>query len=759
MKINKLITAIFIMFYVSNMACQDIINELKKIESKSHLIIDYLDKDLEFVLKEIATYKGINLLIPQEYQKLNAKITLQLGQKFSIDQAWNLVLEALNIAGYSLKEQQNVFTVIRNPNYSNENLPIYINQDPPNDEIPVKYLYYFKNINISNKQDNFESNNLSTILNNILSVKSNYVLILDSNALLITDKGSVINGAMNVIKNLDKCGFSESMAVFPLKFAIAKDIAKVLNQLIPNERQLPFLKNEKESIKDKCLTEETRITSLDYSNSLVIIGSKKAIAGIKKILITYLDVPLESDRSVISVVKLDYLDAQEFAPVLQNILKGFSPSTQSTSSSKMLGLEHALIIAEGSSERINSHDGKRDIKYKVDGNNLLIAARKQDTKMILGLIEDMDKPEPQVVLECIIASLTQDQINGLGFLDTRSPNNPYDPSLIKWQGNTQGPGGSPILNRITTSTNQIPECKSTLIDSAIGLSADLLAPCKTGAAESGVISNLVSSGQVPGTFLMSFSNGCNGVASLLQIFDQLNITTDFRDPFIVTKNNEKASITSAETRLVQGATQQESTGGPIVINRDQITAQLKLEMKPRIAFDDTVNLDLNVELSNFVKPDASSNNNTIDRRKIITSANLKSGEILVIGGVSQTREEDVIAQSPFGKIPLFGWLFKKQSRKIANKNIYIFISPVIVRKASSIGVYQDVLKNSLDLNAVVEPNTFTGKKILQMKEIFKLEEKNLYGNNLEGLRDPITKIFFKPIFSDSERGGNYISLK
>ena len=245
-------------------------------------------------------------------------------------------------------------------------------------------MYYFKNINISNRQDNSELNNLTAVLNGILtqSTKANYLFISDSNALLITDKGSVINGAMNIIKTLDKCGFSESIAVFPLKFAVAKDIARVLNQLIPNEKQLPFLKNDRESIKDRCLTDETRITSLDYSNSLVIIGSKKAITGIKKILTTYLDVPLEADRSVITVVKLDYLDATQFAPVLQNIIRG-APSAQSAGTTRMLGLENALVIAEGSS------DNRDSATSLGDGNNLLIAARKQDTKMIINLIEEM----------------------------------------------------------------------------------------------------------------------------------------------------------------------------------------------------------------------------------------------------------------------------------------------------------------------------------------------------------------------------------
>lgn len=756
MKIDKFILFIII-FFSNNVFGQDIIDELRNIENRSQFIIDYVDKDLDFVLKEIATFKGINLLIPQENQKINAKITLHLSQKLTLDQAWNLVLEGLSIAGYSLREQQDVFTVIRNTNFASENLPIYINQTPPNNEMPVRYLYYFQNLNVSSKQENFTQSSLALILNDILTepAKNNYMWISSSNALLITDKGSVINGVMNILKQFDERGFSESVAVIPLRFAVAKDVYKVLTKIIPANKEIPFFKNEKESLKEKCIPEETKITPLDYSNSLVLIGTKKAIQCIKNIIINYLDIAIEADRSVITVVKLDHLNAEEFAPVLKKIIQSRAnqqSGSQSTGTNKTLGLADAIVVAEGSSEN------KDNQRFLGSGNNLLIAARKQDTKMLLNLIEEMDKPEPQVVLECVITSLTQDQLNGLGFLDTRSPNNPYDPSLIKWQANTQGTQGQPILNFISTPPN-LPPCNSTNINSSIGLAADILAPCTGVGSGTGRIQNITTQGQTPGTLFISFSNGCGGVASLLQIFDQLNIKTDFKDPFIVTKNNTTASINTAETRLVQGATQQESTGGAVIINRDEIKAALKLELKPRIAFDDTVNLDLLVEVSNFLNPVAASGNNTIDRRVIKTSAHLKSGEILVIGGVSQNRQVDKIEQSPFAKIPLLGWLFKKQTRRLDGKNIYIFISPVIIRKSASIGVYQDVLKNSFDLDSNLEPNTFTGKKILQLKEIFKLEEKNLYGNNFEGLRDPITTIFFKPTITDSKNSGSFISLK
>jgi general secretion pathway protein D len=749
---------IFLILNTSKIFGERSIEDILKLENKPSIVIDYENKDLEFILLEIASFKGINILIPQENQRLNAKVTLKLKDKVTLDEAWNLILELLTITGYSLNKQADVYSVIKNNNFASESMPTYINQDPPNNELPVRYLYFFENISISDQStENTTRTDIESILNDILTppASSNFMFISGSNALLITDKGSIINGVMNILKAIDKTGFSESIAVLPLRYADAGNISRVLNQLIPNQSSSisygPILKKQS-SVQDRYFSENTKITTLDYSNSLVILASKESINKIKKFIYLYLDVPLEIDRSVITVVPLNYLEAEEFAPILQDLLtKNISSNDQSTSSSSSIGLQNAIIVAENLSQ---AGVNKDKLGAPAGGNNLLIAAKKQDAKMIIDIIEQMDKPEPQVILEAVIVGLTQSQLRGLGFLDTRSPNNPYSPSLIKWQGNTQGPGGSTILNYVS-EPGEIPNCTGGTIDTNYGVAADLLALCNSG----GTSRNLVTQDQRAGTLLVSFSNGCGGVSALLQMFDQYGITNDFRDPFIVTKNNKKASITSAESRIVNGATSQESTGGPVQINQEVLSASLSLVVTPRISHEDTVNLDIEVEVSQFKDPSAATDNNTIDRRTVHTSAYLKSGEILVIGGVSKTNLNESVNQSPFAKVPLLGWLFKSQNKRVDNKSIYIFISPIIIRKPASIGSYYEDTTDRLNQGLDINKNNFTNRKINHLNEIWKIQDQQLYGSNLENLRDPITKIFFSPDDAASKNDNSYIPLR
>ena len=750
------------LFFIANSLSKNsekILSEMMEIESKTKITIDYVDRDLEFILLELAAFKGINVLIPQENQKLNAKVTYQKKEKIPVDEAWNLVLEMLTIAGYSLKEQQGIWTVIKTNSIAGEALPVFVNQNPPNNENPVRYLYFFENISISG-QDSSTKANIESILSDMLTppAQSNYMFSVASNALIITDKASIINGVMNIIKTIDMAGFREAIAVVPLRYSKASNVVKVLNQLIPTDQNQigysPLMKKENAK-QDKYFSEDTKITSIDYSNSIVLLGNREAINQIKDFIYQYIDLPLETDRSVIHIVHLNYLDAVQFAPVLQSLLTSGGQQggqgSQSTSTTSTIGLQNVIVVAEQQNQAQQQNNPQGPQPVASGGNNLVIAAREQDMKSIEKIIKQMDKPEPQVVLESVIVDLTQEQFRYLGFNDTRSPNNPSNPYLIKWQGNTQGAGGAAILNYVSTD-GQTPQCGGQ-IDSSRGLAADLLAPCLNSDNQ---LTNFVTSGIGNGSLLVSFNDACGSVASLLQILDQYSIANIVSDPFIVTKNNQRASVTSSETRIVQGATQAESTGGPIVINQEQIEASLKVDILPRIANDNTINLEITVEISSFADPDQNSGNNSIDRRMVKTSTNLKSGEVLVIGGLAKSRLEENIQESPFGNIPLIGWLFKQQERIPSNKSLYVFISPSVVHKAADIGAKHSKLLNDMNIS----DKTFTDSKIDFIRDALDGANRNLYGNNFEGLRDPVTRIFFAPEkTSPSERSGDYIPLR
>ncbi|HEY5497942.1 MAG TPA: hypothetical protein VIK19_06380, partial [Syntrophales bacterium] len=81
---------------------------------------------------------------------------------------------------------------------------------------------------------------------------------------------------------------------------------------------------------------------------------------------------------------------------------------------------------------------------------------------------------------------------------------------------------------------------------------------------------------------------------------------------------------------------------------------------------------------------------TTYKRAAKTMVVVKDKETIVIGGLIQDDTEVSVAKIPIlGDIPLIGWLFKYQYKKREKSNLFIFITPHIVRnQAEAAAVYK-----------------------------------------------------------------------
>ena len=71
---------------------------------------------------------------------------------------------------------------------------------------------------------------------------------------------------------------------------------------------------------------------------------------------------------------------------------------------------------------------------------------------------------------------------------------------------------------------------------------------------------------------------------------------------------------------------------------------------------------------------------TTRKRAIKSTIRLLDGQTAVIGGLlddSLTYNEQKVPL--LGDIPFLGWLFKKRSRETARTNLYVFITPKVIR--------------------------------------------------------------------------------
>jgi type IV pilus assembly protein PilQ len=70
---------------------------------------------------------------------------------------------------------------------------------------------------------------------------------------------------------------------------------------------------------------------------------------------------------------------------------------------------------------------------------------------------------------------------------------------------------------------------------------------------------------------------------------------------------------------------------------------------------------------------------TISTRQMVTSVLVRDGETVVLGGIREQNTEVGEARLPWlSRLPVIGWLFKRENRQRARRELLIFVTPSIV---------------------------------------------------------------------------------
>ena len=479
----------------------------------------------------------------------------------------------------------------------------------------------------------------------------------------------------------------------------------------------------------------------ERTNSIVILGRAQSVARIKEFIHHYLDVEQDSGKSILHVYQLQYRDARAFAEVLTNIVesKQAEGTEQATTEAKgPIGsqryFEEVLISVdtppeeEGAGEEETPAAGEegagpiiRKAKY-YGGNKLIIAARSDDWKRIKELIEKLDQPEPQVLIEVLIADLTLDDSRQLGTL-FRNPAKLPMPGDVNFQSAHLQPGVMPdsfdkpnTVGVIESADGTIQQASDLLrqffIDPATGQRSDA-------APEPGASSTTVAQQMPAGSTVLSLNDKEGQTFGITQILKLLDNTKILSHPHIISTNNKAATIEITETRLLRDQATG-SQGGTIVATNKNIPASLKVYITPRISISDirenTVNMQVTIDINEY----KSITDNTRITRNVTTNATVVTGDVLALGGLIRTNETDTIRETPvLSKIPIIGWLFKKRAKSKQRTNLTVFISPTIIEPRLRSGV-GDYTRDYLNLT----------------KEYAKS------GDLFDSLKDPITRWFF-----------------
>jgi general secretion pathway protein D len=148
-------------------------------------------------------------------------------------------------------------------------------------------------------------------------------------------------------------------------------------------------------------------------------------------------------------------------------------------------------------------------------------------------------------------------------------------------------------------------------------------------------------------------------------------------PRILAQSGQQASILTGDaipiiTNIVSGTTNTVSQ------QVNYVNVGVNLQIEPRVSSDGFVTSHIYSEVSSVTS--YTSGIPEISQRTASTVATVKDGEAFIIGGLLQENEIKTLTKIPFiGDIPIIGAFFKYLSSSSTQSNLYLVVTPHIVR--------------------------------------------------------------------------------
>jgi len=289
-------------------------------------------------------------------------------------------------------------------------------------------------------------------------------------------------------------------------------------------------------------------------------------------------------------------------------------------------------------------------------NSLIIQAVRSDLERMLPLIEILDRPTSQVLIEAHIVEATKDAARNLG---------------VQWGGlygtsingykyyNTAGDIANPAGSGVTPGSGE-----------SVNPSSGTMGNFPAGLTATDVAGNLL--GLDLGFILESGSGNILSVQlQALEEEGQLNILSS---PNITTLDNQQAFIESGRDVPYQSVEDDE-------VKIEYKKAVLRLEVTPHVIDNDTIKMDIFVTKDDVDFANAVGNNPVIITKRAQTGVILFNGQTTVIGGLSkELTGEDEYGVPYLKDVPGLGKLFKGTNNSNGLEELLIFVTPHVLKE-------------------------------------------------------------------------------
>ena len=321
------------------------------------------------------------------------------------------------------------------------------------------------------------------------------------------------------------------------------------------------------------------------------------------------------------------------------------------------------------------------VSLDLESNSLVVMASKDELKQIKDLIQELDKEKAQVYVQAKIIEVNNELVNKIGI----------SYGIISTSARSDGINA--ISSNLNGGSNAIKEAVDTL-----GIRMNDLN---------------IKSGLALGASL-----------NLLQQNGALDIVSE---PSILAIDNKESSIYVGEKISVEISSTL-TDGGLQRTNYEREDIGLTLKVKPRISSDTKLTLEINTLLEGIKSTSVSAGQNPDTLKKEIkTAAILNNGESVIIGGLIENKNEIIEQKIPvLGDIPLFGELFKNDSKMNKKNNLVIIVTPYMIPKSKDITYIREQLSELKKLE-----DKYLQDSLSIIKDNSKKHKENIFVENNE----------------------------
>lgn len=469
-----------------------------------------------------------------------------------------------------------------------------------------------------------------------------------ANLLVVTDWRSNLERIDKLLRQLDQVS-DEPLQVMPLKHASAADTAPLVTRLLAREQG----------------ADSAQVVADPRSNALLVRGSADSRERVRALL-GQLDRP--SDNLHSSNTQVIYLRHANAAEVVK-VLRGLGQDGGVPDAPAGEGKEAPVRTASDSGVRL---------EYEEGANAVVMVGPDSELAAYRNIVEQLDIRRAQVVVEAIIAEVSDSSAQELGvqwlFADEK-----FGAGIVNF-----GSNGVNIANIAGAAASGDNKELGKLLSATTGATAGI----------------------------GHFGGGFN-FAMLINALKGKSGFNLLSTPTLLTLDNAEASIlVGQEVPFVTGSVTQNNANPYQTIERKEVG--VKLRIKPQVNSDNSVRLDIVQEVSSIADSRAASDVIT-NKREIKTKVMVDDNGLVILGGLISDESTISNQRVPLlGDIPVLGRLFRSDSNRNVKQNLMVFIRPRIMRDGPSLaGLSQEKYRSLQQDTALQMPELAEGGALLK----------------------------------------------